>query len=302
MKKRKSYIALLLSIVAPGLGHIYCGKPVKGLILLGFVYIYFPFVLLMGMAGEKGPCYFIALMAAILFSSLVMIYAIGDAFFLARREKENVNPGRLNQPWVYALVIAASLAATWLFPMNIRNDHVQAFRIPAGSMIPNLLIGDYLFADKALYKKRSPRRGEIVIFIYPKDRQKYFIKRVIGLPGDRIEIRGQEVILNGLPLALGPKTQAEFKGNKGIIKGAVASETLGDITYPILLVGSKRSDQRDGPFTVPNGHCFVMGDNRFSSHDSRHFGPVPMEDVIGRADFIYFPERSWSRFGKIKPR
>ncbi len=301
MKKRKSFITPLLSIVAPGLGHIHCGKPVKGLILFGFVHIYFPIVLLMGMTGEKGPCYYITLMAAFLFSSLVMVYAIGDAFFLAKRKKENVNPGRLNQPWVYALIIAVSLAATWLFPMNIRNSHVQAFRIPAGSMLPNLLIGDYLFADKALYKKRSPRRGEIVVFIYPEDRHKYFIKRVIGLPGDRIEIRGQEVILNGIPLALGPKTQAEFKGNKGIINGAVASETLGDMTYPILLVESKRSDRRDGSFTVPDGCCFVMGDNRFNSHDSRYFGPVPLKDVIGRADFIYFPERSWTRFGKIKP-
>jgi len=299
MKKRKSYVALLLSILAPGLGHIYCGKPVKGLLLLGFVYSYFPLVLLMGLAGEKSSCYYITLMAAILFSSLVMVYAIGDAFFLARRKMETNNPGRRNQPWVYALVIAAGLAATWFFPMKIRNEHVQAFRIPASSMIPNLLIGDYLFADKALYKKRSPQHGEIVIFIYPKDRQKYFIKRVIGLPGDRIEIRGPEVILNGLPLPLGPQTQAEFQGNKGTIKGAVTSETLGEITYPILLVESKRSDQHGGPFTVPEGHCFVMGDNRLGSHDSRQFGPVPLEDVIGRADFIYFPERSWSRFGKI---
>ncbi|WP_419662388.1 LepB: predicted signal peptidase I [Desulfosarcina variabilis str. Montpellier] len=302
MKKRKTYIAPLLSIAAPGLGHIYCGKPVKGLILFGLVHIYFPIVLLMGMTGEKGLCYYITLMAAVLFTSLVMVYAIGDAFLLARRKKENVIPGRLNQPWVYALVIAAGVAATWLFPMNIRNNHVQAFRIPASSMIPNLLIGDYLFADKSLYKKRSPRRGEIVVFIYPKDRHKYFIKRVIGLPGDRIEIRGQEVILNGIPLALGPETQAEFKGNQGIIKGTVASETLGDITYPILLVKTKRSDRHGGPFTVPDGCCFVMGDNRVNSRDSRHFGPVPLGDVIGRADFIYFPERSWTRFGRLSPR
>jgi signal peptidase I len=300
MKKRKSYIALLLSIVAPGLGHIYCGKPLKGFILLGFAYIYFPVVLLMEMAGEKGPCYFITLMAAILFASLVMIYAIGDAFFLSRRQKENINPGQFNQPWVSALIIVACLAATWLFPINIRNNHVQAFRIPASSMIPNLLIGDYLFVDKALYKKRSPRRGEIVVFIYPEDRQKYFIKRVIGLPGDRIEIRGPAVILNGVPLVLGPETQSEFKGNKGIINGAVASETVDDITYSILLAKSERSDQRLGPVTVPEGHCFVMGDNRFNSHDSRHFGPVPLEDVVGRADFIYIPERSWSRFGRIQ--
>lgn len=298
MRKRKPYIALLLSIVAPGLGHIYCGKLMKGFILLGLIYIYFPIVLLMGMAGEKSSIYYVILMASIIFSSLVMIYTIIDAFFLAKREKY-INPGQANRPWVYAIIMAVAMIATWLFPLNIRNNHVQAFKIPASSMIPNLLIGDYLFADKAIYKKRMPRRGEIVIFLYPRDRQKYFIKRVIGLPGDRIEIRGQEFIINGRPLNPVPQVYAEFNGNKGKIKGFVASEVIDNINYSTFLIESKRPAQREGTFTVPDGHCFVMGDNRFNSHDSRHFGSILLKDIIGRADFIYFPAQKWSRFGKI---
>lgn len=300
MKKRKPYLALLLSILAPGLGQIYCGKPVKGIIMFGLVNIYFPLSFLLGTMGEKGPWFYIPLMGAILFSALVMVYAIGDAFFLARRVKNDFIPGRLNRPCVYLLAISAGLAAAWLFPYTVREYSFHAFKIPAGSMIPNALIGDYLLADKSVYKKREPRRGEIVIFIYPKDREKYFIKRVIGLPGDRIEIRGPDVILNGRPLAHGPEREAEFNGNKGTIKGRVVQETLGGTTYPILLTKSKRSDRSTGPVTVPDGHCFVMGDNRFNSYDSRFFGPVPLEDVIGKAGFIYFPAESWSRFGNIR--
>jgi signal peptidase I len=299
MKDRKPYIALLMSILAPGLGHIYYGKVVKGILLLGFAHIYFPLVIIMGIASEKGPYYFFILMAAFIFSSLIMLYAIGDTVFLIRRKMKHVNPGKLNRPWVYVLIIIISLTASWLFPMNIRNYHVQAFRIPAGSMIPSLLIGDYVFADKAVYKERLPRRGEIVVFIPPKDHKKYFIKRVIGLPGDLIEIRGEDVILNGTPLAIGLETNAEFQGNKEIIKGNVVSESLDDISYHILLVESKQTNQHQGPFTVPQGHCFVMGDNRYNSHDSRHFGPVAFQNVIGRVNFIYCPARSWSRFGKI---
>ncbi|MBM9616933.1 signal peptidase I [Desulfobulbus rhabdoformis] len=299
MKKRKPYIALLFSILTPGLGHIYCGRPLKGLLLFGCTVVYFPLAWLIEMAGARGTSFYIAFMAVLLFSALAMLYAIGDAFFLAKRKREEMRAGPFNRSWVYILIILAGLTTSWAFPLNIKSNLVQAFRIPSSAMTPSVLIDDYLFADKALYKKRLPRYGEIVVFIYPEDRQKYFIKRVIGLPGDRIEVRGDEVIVNGHPLAHVLKTQATFNGAKGPIKGAVVEETLADRTYSILLTKSKQSNKHMGPFIVPANHCFVLGDNRNNSLDSRHFGPVPLVDVLARADFIYLPAGKWSRFGKI---
>ena len=299
MGKRKPYLALLLSILTPGLGHIYCRKPLKGILLYCCATLYFPFVFLMGIVPEKGTFYYCSFLAVVLFSAMVMLYAIVDVFFLARRQPDGMHPGQLNRLWVYSLILLVGLATAYGFPVIIKSKHVQAFKIPSSAMLPNVLIGDYLFSDKALYKKRLPRRGEIVVFIYPKDRRKYFIKRVIGLPGDQVEVRGEEVILNGRSLVHGPKSMAEFNGTKGRIKGVVVTETLGNSTYSILFTESQKSKDHSGPFLVPEGHCFVLGDNRFNSFDSRNFGTIPLDDVLARADFIYLPAGSWSHFGKI---
>ncbi len=184
--------------------------------------------------------------------------------------------------WLKSIVIALVLA------LFIRTFLVQAYKIPSGSMIPTLLIGDYLlvskvsygirnpFKDDFLYKWDIPKRQEIVVFTYPVDPKLDFIKRVIGLPGDTVEIRNKKVFVNGEPL---DEPYVQF--------------TDKDI-YPMEL--SPRDNY--GPVKVPPGHLFVLGDNRDQSYDSRFWGFVPIHSLKGKALIIYF---SWDG-EKTRPR
>jgi signal peptidase I len=181
-----------------------------------------------------------------------------------------------------ALFVALALA------LVIRTFVVQAFKIPSGSMLPTLQIGDHILVNKFIYGLRipvygtryfsfvDPARQDIVVFVFPEDRDKDFIKRVIGTPGDTVEVRHKKVYVNGEP-----------------IEDAHAHYTEGEGPAP-----------RDtfGPVTVPPRHIFVMGDNRDHSFDSRFWGFVPFEDIKGKAFVIYWSwdgEDHWVRWSRL---
>jgi signal peptidase I len=188
-----------------------------------------------------------------------------------------------------AIIIAILIAAF------IRTFVVQAFKIPSGSMKPTLEIGDHILVNKFSYGVKlpylrntiipigQPQRGDIAVFIYPEDKTKDFIKRVIAVGGDTVEIRNKKILLNGAPM------QDPFGVH------------VEDVIYPKAL---QRRDNL-GPIKVPEGTIFVMGDNRDQSYDSRFWGFVKLEDVIGKAFIIYFSWDSddntvrWSRIGKL---
>ena len=177
-----------------------------------------------------------------------------------------------------SIVIAVILA------LFIRTFVVQAFKIPTGSMEPNLLIGDHLLVNKLVFGPtasrlerlllpiREPKRGDIVVFKYPEEPDRDFIKRVIGLPGETVELREKKVYVNGTPL---DEPYAHFMRPPG------ASPELHELTS---------FDVRDryGPVTVPADHLFVMGDNRDNSQDSRYWGFLPRGYVKGKALVIYW--------------
>jgi signal peptidase I len=179
--------------------------------------------------------------------------------------------------WSEALAIAILLA------LFIRTFAVQAFKIPSGSMEPTLLIGDHILVNKFIYGIKipfirttlipisEPKREDIIVFIYPVDKRKDFIKRVIGLPGEEIEIIDKKVYVNGKPVS----DTHGFYGNRGSNAG---------------------SKDRFGPVTVPEDHFFVMGDNRDHSYDSRFWGFVPSKSIKGRAFIIYWSWPNWKRF------
>jgi signal peptidase I len=173
----------------------------------------------------------------------------------------------------------------------IRTFVIQAYKIPSGSMKPTLLIGDHILVSKFNYGVKlpfirstlipigTPNRGDIVVFIYPEDRSKDFIKRLIGLPGDTIEIRNKKILLNGLPW----------------------SDTHGVYVDNVIIPGSVQPRDNFGPVKVPEGSIFVMGDNRDESYDSRFWGFVNMKDVLGKALIIYWSwnqENTWVRWGR----
>lgn len=193
------------------------------------------------------------------------------------------------QEYVEAIIIAILIA------LFVRTFIVQAFKIPSGSMKPTLLVGDHLLVNKFVYGVKipfirttlipvsDPQRDDVVVFIYPEDRSKDFIKRVIAVAGDTIEIRNKKIFINGKP----------YRDVHGV--------NVDDFIVP----GSVQPRDNFGPVTVPPGKIFVMGDNRDQSYDSRFWGFVDLKDVLGKAFIIYWSwdreqrEVRWDRIGKV---
>ncbi len=183
----------------------------------------------------------------------------------------------LLREYVEAALIAVFLA------LFIRTFVIQAYKIPSGSMEPTLLVGDHILVNKFIYGIKipligktlvplgKPKRGDIIVFKYPLDKRKDYIKRVIGLPGDEIRIMDKEIFINGKP----------FGGRFGVyVKGSGRDNNL-------------------GPIVVPQNGLFVMGDNRDHSYDSRYWGFVPLDLVKGKAIVIYWSWPHWNRFGHL---
>lgn len=198
------------------------------------------------------------------------------------------------QEYIEAIIIAILIAVV------IRTFIVQAYKIPSRSMVPTLLVGDHLLVNKFIYGVKipivrklivpitDPKRGDIIVFIYPNDRTKDYIKRVIGVAGDKIEIRNKNILINDQP----------YQDAFGIYSD--------NAVYPAVM------QPRDnfGPVVVPKGSLFVMGDNRDESADSRFWGFVDLRDVEGKALIIYWSWNSderntlvhkirWDRLGKV---
>jgi signal peptidase I len=140
----------------------------------------------------------------------------------------------------------------------------------------------------------------VVIFINPNERFRRYMKRVVAMPGDTLEIKGRTVFINDNALSSHPADPVKLAAMGKQIRGVVVIESNRTARYGVMF--SKTPDEESGfPRTViPNGFCFVLGDNRDDSHDSRFFGPVPLADILGRVDYIYKPAETWSRFGPYR--
>lgn len=188
----------------------------------------------------------------------------------------------------YAEVIGMAL----FLALFIRTFIVQAFKIPSGSMIPTLQIGDHILVNKMQYgiripfwgeyiwEYKKPKRGDVVVFIFPKDHSKDFIKRVIGVGGDLVEVRNGKVYINNVVIN---DPHAYFETAESPANGY---QMNGDY----------------GPKRVPKDHIFVMGDNRNKSYDSRYWGYVDLQAVKGKAFIVYWSwdwQDHWARWGRI---
>lgn len=289
--------AVLLSIAATGLGHIYCGRLLKGLILFFASFAFAPIIVVTAQNAAS------ALMLALVIASLmlllgVFIYALVDAGLLARRIRDGYQLKEYNRWYIYLLFIVVALSYPTNLASSIREHVLQAFKIPTQSMVPSILPGDRILLNKSIYRIKPPQRGDVVVFIYPDDRRLYYIKRIVALPGDTIEINNNKILINDQPLDYSAITpQPELKLNLGETTHPQKENNIGH-SYPILLDSAQMENM---PKTViPHGACFVLGDNRSQSKDSRQFGPIPLADVKGRVDYIYWPAQSWSRFGRFQ--
>lgn len=183
----------------------------------------------------------------------------------------------------------------------LRSFLVEPFRIPSGSMLPSLLIGDFILVNKYHYGIRlpvlnkklveigSPKRGDVMVFRFPGDESVNYIKRVVGLPGDHIVYREKKLYINGAMAEQSAlDSYAYSESEEQNIRAHRFVEKLNGVEHQILLTDN--ADMMPLEFTVPDGQYFVMGDNRDRSNDSRFWGTVPEQNIVGRAFMIWF---SW---------
>ena len=211
-------------------------------------------------------------------------------FTRGRREKNAV------EPW--PVEYARSFFPVLLIVLILRSFIAEPFRIPSGSMLPTLEIGDFILVNKFSYGVRlpithekiievgEPETGDVVVFRYPNDPKVDYIKRLIGVPGDTVAWDNKELTINGVPVsreALG-EYQARDQHNN-IRQTFRLSETLGEIKHD-MLIGPGTGGRR-GQVTIPEGHYFVMGDNRDMSNDGRMWGLVPEENLVGKALLVW---------------
>jgi signal peptidase I len=192
--------------------------------------------------------------------------------------------------WIYVLlVLLISVADAAAAP----EYKIQSFYIPSGAMTPTMLVGDYLNVDNAYYRSYSAQRGDVVVFKLPTDNSTDYIKRVIGLPGDHIQMKNGILYINDQPC---PRKRIEdflyHEGNGMVIPLAQYIETLPNgVQHPLIKMGDNGPLDNTQVYDVPPGEYFMMGDNRDNSQDSRILsavGYIPAKNLMGLAEFIYF--------------
>ncbi|HEY8072581.1 MAG TPA: signal peptidase I, partial [Labilithrix sp.] len=274
-ERRSKSVAAVLSLVVPGLGQIYMGHAPRGAVWMAAAVLGPVVLATMSSAATRG-----VLLASGAAALLLAAACIVDAVrFCTPR-------GAIPKTAMIIVGVVFYFVAPVFVALLLRIFVIEAFKIPSGSMMPTLMVGDHIFVDKAVFRHRPAARGETMVFKYPEHPEQDFVKRVIGVGGDRIEVRGGHPVVNGreVPSCYAGKwsysEQVDWGGMKH--EGDLFVELLGDVAYLTFYDASGLSSDFQGPWTVEPGHVFVMGDNRNNAHDSRMWfggqgGTVPPE-------------------------
>ena len=255
---------------------------------------------------------------------LILLLVTGAVWLLDKFLLRRGRPNHAKQPWWVEYSI--SFFPVILIVFLLRSFLVEPFKIPSSSMVPTLLVGDFILVNKFTYGIRipvlnrkviqigNPERGDVMVFRFPEDPSLDYIKRVVGVPGDRVEYRNKRLTINGAPVPTRQIDDYLSKERMQFSKRFV--ETLNGTEHEILLDEDASASMMPGrafPFagncnynssglacTVPPGHYFMMGDNRDNSSDSRVWGFVPDENIVGKAFFIWLNLNELGRFGSFR--
>jgi signal peptidase I len=215
----------------------------------------------------------------------------------------------LNRIKLWIADTGKQLAIAIIIVMFLRSSIIEPYKIPSGSMIPTLFIGDHIFVNKFSYgfkvpftefflerpiyvtQQQLPTRGDVIVFRYPRDETINYIKRVVGLPGDRVAIREKVLYINDKPVEVealkDPKLEAGMETDDDRRVLSLFTEKLEGAPHPVLYNMNSLLNSDYGPIEVPEGKILAFGDNRDKSSDSRIWGFVPMENIKGKAMFVW---------------
>lgn len=267
MHQRRPWLAVVLSLFQPGVGHLYAGSPKRAATAFGGMMLLIALIRVFLLGS------FVLLVAALVLAIFAWLAIARDAARCAR-DAETVDLRWFQRWYVYPTVILviAFVVAPALRHVSDRLTRYKNFKIPSRGMEDTLLVGDRLVTDMWHFRSREPARGDLVVFRYPVDPSRDFLKRCIAIPGDTIEIRNKQLLLNG----------AELNEDYVVTRDERPPRNPSDLPL------SMRVRDNFGPFTVPPESIFVLGDNRDNSSDSRFWGPVPYELLRGKALYLYW--------------
>ena len=257
--KKQPFLAVFLSEIIPGLGQIYNSQWLKGIGLMIFVFLTSSLLETVGLLGR---------FLSRLFEGGVSLFILNDAYVTAR--KINGQEGNLFSRFgkkvygIFAFWFTLYFVLVAIFTIIITTNFIQGFKIPSEAMKPTLLKGDKLFVDKFIYKKSMPKRGDVIVFKYPQDPKKDFVKRVAAFEGETVEIKDGKIFINDKSLTDEPFSKIYYYNH----------DPYGTTNKKV---------------TVPENSFYVLGDNSANSSDSRSWGFVPKENLIGKAFKIWWP-------------
>jgi signal peptidase I len=277
-RPRRAWVAGLLAALFMGLGHLYVGRPRAAWLLMALP----PFTILAALvapvASDRGAV--AAILGTVGLYGAIWVAQIVWAVVVARGTGARYVLRPCNRNIVYVGFVVASVCVSVVVG-TAKQLVIGAYRLPSRSMAPTLLVGDRVLVTRLAEADRTPRRGDLIVYVYPKDRSKDSIKRVVGMPGDFIEIVDKTVLVNGEPYT---------------VPGEVHDD-------PITFPADKNPRDNLAPLRVPLDNYFVLGDNRDHSLDSRFLGPVPRSDLRGRVRAIYWSWGGdgvrWERIGRV---
>lgn len=286
--RRKPWVAIFLTMVMPGLGHVYCGCIVRGLVIMAaMAFVTSSWVFGMIIQGATPLINTIVVIWGMVM--IVSVFIAIDAYRRARRTRYDYKRKDYNHWVIYIALIWIAGAGTIGYTAIVKKNICEAFVIPVDSMAPTIMAGDRALADKIIYTRNDPQHGDVVLFKNPKNRKINYIKRIVALGGDTLEVKNGKLIINEQPLKTEWIEKKTISINKKNVDGDIFWETNGNARYQIFIAEKKSERGNIASVTVPTYHCFVMGDNRNYSEDSRYFGTLSLGAIKGKFRSIYWP-------------
>lgn len=293
---RKPWIAASLSMMCTGLGQIYCGRVERGLVMFCCSLLFGP-VLISTALIPSSTGMLVAFLVGLAGLIGLIVWSVRDARAIARSLSTTSTPPQASfRSAVYILMISTSVPYAIGLAFFLRMMVLEAFIIPTASMFPTFVPGDRILVTKVGLSEQTLERGNVVVFRNPINRRQNYVKRIVGLPGETVEIKDGRVIINGESLE---QTPAPAGSGATGDSGQAFLERAGDRTYTVQ-IDPRQPRIQSGPHVVAPDAYFVLGDNRTKSLDSREFGSVPHGLMVGIVRYIYLPGDTWNRFGTAK--